>query len=252
MASKRILIVDDEPAIVDVLRTRLTASGYEVCSARDGVEALEKVKNEKPDLIIMGVLMPRMTGFEAMKKIREIRKFHGIPALVISAKAGVREYFTNITGVVFVPKPYEAKELLNRVEALIGDRGAARGGLKSVILVGVEDFLVEKIRTFLSSLHYQVMTALNEEDAFNLATNLHPDFILCQFCEEETVLDVKKLSDKLAEHAALVHLPLYVYCNEILSFDAVRMFKEDRLVTYRDSIDLLKKLGPLFPKVSSR
>jgi len=66
MSPRKILIVDDEPAIIDILSSRLQASGYEICIARDGVESIEKVKSEKPDLIIMDVLMPRMTGFEAM------------------------------------------------------------------------------------------------------------------------------------------------------------------------------------------
>ena len=107
MSLKKILIVDDEPAIIEILSSRLKATGYEICTARDGVEAIAKVKSEKPDLIIMDVLMPRMTGFEAMKKIRDMPEGHGVPALVISAKGSMRDYFSDITGVEFIPKPYE-------------------------------------------------------------------------------------------------------------------------------------------------
>jgi CheY-like chemotaxis protein len=249
MASKKILIVDDEPPIIEILSSRLRATGYEVCSAADGVEAVEKVKSEKPNLIIMDVLMPRMTGFEAMKKIRDMPESRGIPALVISARGSMRDYFADITGVEFIPKPYDPKELVARIEILLGNAGAAQGGSKRVILVGVEDFLIAKIRTLLSSLGYQILTALNEEDAFNLAKNLRPNFILCQFWEEESVLDAKKLHGKLAEHAALVHLPLYVYSKEALSLDAMKTFKGDRLITYNDSSDLLKKLGLLIGKM---
>ena len=250
MPSKKILIVDDEPAIVEILSSRLKASGYEVCSASDGVEACEKVKSEQPNLIIMDVLMPRMTGFEAMKKIREDPQSRGIPALVISARGSMKEYFADITGVEFIAKPYDPKELVSRIEALLGHT-AAQSGAKRVILVGVEDFLVDKIRIFLSSLGYQILIALNEEDAFSLAKNLRPNFILCQFWEEESVLDAKKLSGKLAEHAALVHVPLYVYSKEALSLDAMRTFKGDRLITYAATSDLLKKLGILVGKMVS-
>ena len=251
MAAKKILIVDDEPAIVEILSARLTAAGYAVCTASDGVEALEKVKSEKPNLIIMDVLMPRMTGFEAMQKIRLDPETRKIPALVISAKGSMRDYFADVTGVEFIPKPYDPKDLVNRIEILTGDTGASQSGLKTAILIGVEDFLIGKIRTFLSSLNCQVLTALNEEDALNLAKNLHPSFILCQFWEEETVLDAKKLSGKLAEHATLVHVPMYVYCKEALSLDAMKTFKGDRLITYNDSADLLKKLGILLEKIIS-
>lgn len=250
MSLKKILIADDEPAIVEILSARLRSLGYDVCSARDGVEAVEKVKSEKPNLIIMDVLMPRMTGFEAMRKIRDDRETRGIPALVISARGSMRDYFSDITGVEFIPKPYDPKDLVARVEALLGNQTPRETGPRRVILVGVEDFLVAKIRTLLSSLNCQVLTALNEEDAFSLAKNLHPSFILCQYWEEESILDPKKLSGKLAEHAALVHVPLYVYCKEALSLDAMKTFKGDRLVSYSDSTDLLKKLGLLVGKIN--
>jgi CheY-like chemotaxis protein len=251
MTSKKILIVDDEPQIIEILSSRLKATGYEVCSACDGVEAIEKVKSEKPNLIIMDVLMPRMTGFEAMKKIRDMPEAHGIPALVISARGSMKEYFSDITGVEFIPKPYDPKDLVGRIEALLGNVPASKGGAKRVILVGVEDFLVAKIRELLASMGYQILTALNEEDAFSLAKNLHPSFILCQFWEEDSVLDAKKLGGKLAEHAALVHVPLYVYSREALSLDAMKTFKGDRLITYTATSDLLKKLELLVGKMAS-
>jgi len=251
MSPKKILIVDDEPAIIEVLSARLKSIGYEVCSACDGIEAVEAVKSEKPSLIIMDVLMPRMTGFEAMKKIRDARESREIPALVISARSSMKDYFSDITGVEFIPKPYDPKELVSRVEALLGNRISSAEGPKRMILVGVEDFLVAKIRTFLMSLNYQVLTALNEEDAFTQAKNLHPNFILCQYWEEESILDPKKLRGKLAEHATLVHVPLYVYCKEALSLDAMKTFKGDRLVSYSDSSDLLKKLGLLVGIISA-
>ena len=242
MPSKKILIVDDEPAILDILSSRLRASGFEVCTANDGLDAVQKVKTEKPNLIIMDVLMPRMTGFEAMKKIRENPESRGIPAIVISARGSMKDYFNDITGVEFLSKPYEPKDLVTRIELLLGNKTVAEGGPRRVILVGVEDFLVEKIKTLLSSLKCQVLTALNEEDALSMARNLHPAFILCQFWEEDSVLDAKKLSGKLAEHAELVHVPLYVYCKEALSIEAMKTFKGDRLITYTASSDLLKKL----------
>lgn len=250
MTSKKILIVDDEPAIVGILKTRLTAAGFDTCTASDGLEALEKVKSEQPDLIVMDVLMPRLTGFEAMKKIRENPESRRIPALIISAKGSMKDYFADITGVEFIPKPYDPKELVSRIESLLGDKGVPPGGPRRVILVGVEDFFIGKIRTLLS-LTCQVLTALNEEDALNLAKNFRPSFILCQYWEEETVLDAKKLSGKLAEHAVLVNIPFYVYCTEALSIDAMKTFKGERLITYTDSQDLVKKLGLLLGKIAA-
>lgn len=61
--------------------------------------------------------------------------------------------------------------------------------------------------------------------------------------EEDAVHDAKKLSSKLAEHAVLVNVPLYVYCKEVLSIDAMKTLKGDRLITYTDSADFIKKEG---------
>ncbi len=128
MPIKKILIVDDEPAIVDILSARLKAAGFEICTAADGLEAVAKVKSEKPNLIIMDVLMPKMTGFEAMKKIRENPESRGIPAIVISARGSMKDYFNDITGVEFLPKPYEPKDLVHRIELLLGTKTVADGG----------------------------------------------------------------------------------------------------------------------------
>jgi len=250
--SKKILIVDDEPAIIDVLKTRLMAAGYETCTASDGFEAIAKVKSERPNLIIMDVLMPRMTGFEAMKKIRENRESGGIPALVISAKGSMKDFFADIAGVEFISKPYDPKELLNRIGILVGDVAAPQTGSKRAIIIGVEDFLIGKIRTLLLSLGCQVLTALNEEEVVSLAQNLHPNFIFCQFWDEETVLDAKKLGGMLAGNVALVHVPLYAYCKEELAIEAMKTFKGDRLITYNDSADLVKKLELLLKRIASR
>jgi len=252
MSSKKILLVDDEPAILSVLSARLKAADYEICTANDGLEAIGKVKTDKPDLIIMDVLMPRMTGFEAMKLIRDIPAARMTPAIVISARGSMRDFFTEITGVEFISKPYESQHLMERIEFLLGNREVASDGLQQVILMGVEDFLVEKIKVLLSSLKFHVMTALNEEDALMMARNLHPAFILCQFWEEASVLDAKKLSEKLAEHAELVSVPLYAYCKEALSIEGMKTFKGDRLIAYKESSDLLKKLELILRKNVSR
>lgn len=242
MSSKKILIVDDEPAIIEILGVRLKNIGYEVSSAGDGFEALEQIKKEKPDLIIMDVLMPRMTGFEAMKRIREDPTLRKIPALVISARSGMKDYFSDIIGVQFIAKPYDPNALIARIEIMLGDLSRVPQSDKRVVLAGVEDFLVEKIRAFLSSVHFQIFTALNENDVLSLARDLSPNFVLCQFWEDESVFDAKKLSGEFSGNAALFRIPLYAYCREALSIDAMKTFKGDRLISYNDSSDLLKKL----------
>lgn len=118
MISKKILVVDDTPAMVEILSLRLTKAGYDVSTARDGLEALEKVEKENPDLILMDVLMPKMTGFEAVRTIREDPKRRELPVIVISARDNLKDFFKGIAGVEFLPKPYDPRELFARIEVL--------------------------------------------------------------------------------------------------------------------------------------
>ena len=253
MQVKKVLIVDDEPAIIEILTARLKSLGYLICAAVDGLEGVGKAVLEKPDLIIMDVLMPRMTGYEAMKKIREVPELQNIPAIVISARGSMKEFFMEIPGVEFLTKPYDPKELVHRIEALIGVSGAApeKKISKSVILVGVEDLVLAKVRTLLETLGIQVVPALNEEDAFRQAKKQRPAAILCQFWEVEHILDPKKIAKQLAEDATIAQLPLYVFCKSANSMEAMKHFKGDRLITYSDNSDLLKKLEPTFSKIAA-
>ncbi len=120
MLSKKILIVDDEPEMLDILGARLKTFGFEICTAREGSEAVEKVKDEKPDLIIMDVLMPHMSGFEAMKQIRKDPESRAIPAIVISSYAGVKDYFSDMPGIEFIQKSCESKELMEKIKVMLG------------------------------------------------------------------------------------------------------------------------------------
>ncbi|MFI5338600.1 MAG: response regulator [Candidatus Methylomirabilales bacterium] len=74
----RVLVVDDEPAIVDLLREFLAAKGYEVLTASEGEEALRKVKEERPHLILLDVRLPKMGGLEVLKRVREIDHEAGV------------------------------------------------------------------------------------------------------------------------------------------------------------------------------
>lgn len=121
--AKRILIVDDEPNIVSLLATRLKANGYEVLSALDGLEGLAKAKTEKPDLIILDLMLPKMDGYKVCGLLKKDTRYAKIPILMFTAKAqeedqrlgeevGADAYFT---------KPFVPKTLLSRIQELIGD-----------------------------------------------------------------------------------------------------------------------------------
>jgi len=111
------MLVDDEPDLVSITKTRLEASGYEVVTAQDGLDALEKVKIEKPDLILLDLLMPRMDGFEFIRQLRTQKdKSRNTPIIVISARVDLRDSFNSDQISAFIAKPYESSLLLSKVQ----------------------------------------------------------------------------------------------------------------------------------------
>ncbi len=116
MGKETILVVDDNKEIVDSLGKLLELEGYDIVTAYDGMEALEKLENNHVDLILLDVMMPRLNGLSALMKIRESYR---IPAIILSAKT---EESDKVSGLVlgaddYISKPYNAAELIARVKA---------------------------------------------------------------------------------------------------------------------------------------
>jgi len=116
---KRILVVDDEIDIVELLMLRLKINSYLVDSALDGIEALERVEKRKPDLILLDIKMPRLNGYKVTKKLRSEDETKDIPILILTA---LSEYTSDVAeqclslgvqGVFY--KPFDTTELLSKI-----------------------------------------------------------------------------------------------------------------------------------------
>jgi DNA-binding response OmpR family regulator len=142
MGGEHILVVDDEPSIVEVVGLYLEREGYRVTVARDGQAALEAVRRERPDLIVLDLMLPKMDGLEITRRLRG----HGdaiIPIIMLTAK---REEMDRILGLElgaddYVVKPFSPRELVSRVKAVLrrvtvaqtlGDQRALTFGLLSI------------------------------------------------------------------------------------------------------------------------
>lgn len=118
MANEKILVVDDDANICELLRLYLTKEGYQVTTAGDGEEGLEKFNQIKPDMVLLDVMMPRMDGLEVC---RRIRKAGNTPVMMLTAKG---ETFDKVLGLElgaddYVVKPFDAKEVVARVKAVL-------------------------------------------------------------------------------------------------------------------------------------
>ncbi|HLB27672.1 MAG TPA: response regulator transcription factor [Dehalococcoidales bacterium] len=122
MAKIRILIVDDEVSILKLLRVSLEDAGYEVVSAIDGVDAIDKMEGALPHLVILDVTMPRMDGFEVCRRVRE---WSNVPIIILPArsdKADILKAF-NLGADDYVLKPFSVDELNARVKAVLRRNG---------------------------------------------------------------------------------------------------------------------------------
>lgn len=110
-----VLVVDDEERIVNFIRIKLKASGYEVLGARDGVRALELLRTNEPDIMVLDLVMPRKDGLKTLKEARTISQ---LPIIVISARASDMDKARKLglPGVEMLPKPFQPEDLVARIE----------------------------------------------------------------------------------------------------------------------------------------
>ena len=117
MKQFRILVVDDEERILNFLRTKLKALGYEALTASNGLEAVEQAQAQEPDLIVLDLIMPKMDGFETLK---ELRSFSSVPVIILSAKGADVDKIKGLDlgADDYLQKPFNPDELVARIEAL--------------------------------------------------------------------------------------------------------------------------------------
>jgi len=116
--SKRILVVDDEPRMIGFIRMNLELEGHQVHEAHNGMEALEAIRKQLPDVVLLDVMMPEMDGFETLRLLRE---FSNIPVIMLTAKGDENDkvYGLELGADDYVTKPFGPKELSSRIRAVL-------------------------------------------------------------------------------------------------------------------------------------
>ena len=121
MAKKKILIVEDESQMVEMLKIRLEASNYDVISAYDGQAGLEMAKSEKPDLIILDLMLPKMDGYKVCALLKRDKRYAKIPIIIFTARAAEedRKIGEEIGVDAYLTKPFEPQVLLGKIRELL-------------------------------------------------------------------------------------------------------------------------------------
>ena len=127
---KKILAVDDERHIVRLVQVNLERAGYQVVTAFDGREALEKVESENPDLVVLDVMMPYMDGFEVLQTLRKNQSTRDLPVIMLTAKAQDADVFRGWQSGVdcYLTKPFNPMELISFVKRIFTSMQESDGG----------------------------------------------------------------------------------------------------------------------------
>ncbi|MCX5713543.1 MAG: response regulator [Candidatus Omnitrophica bacterium] len=121
MSKKRILLVDDEEDLVKTVSFRLEANGYEVTSAYNGLEAMDKAHKEKPDLIILDIMLPKMDGYKVCGLLKNDSRYKETPIIMFSARAQESDMKMGeeVGADAYITKPFEPKTLLDKISELL-------------------------------------------------------------------------------------------------------------------------------------
>lgn len=119
---KKLLVIDDAPEILMLLEAKLKESGFQVVTACDGKEGLEKISGEKIDLIILDVMMPGMDGYATLKELRIRSELKSIPVIMLTSRHAMRDSFEAMDVDYFVPKSPDTKELIEKINLALSDK----------------------------------------------------------------------------------------------------------------------------------
>jgi DNA-binding response OmpR family regulator len=120
-AKKKILLVDDELDLVDMVKIRLESWGFDVLTAYDGQDGLNKAKKEVPDLIVLDLMLPRIDGFKVCRMLKFDEKYKKIPVILFSARAqdSDKKMGSEVGADAYITKPFEPAVLLDKIKELL-------------------------------------------------------------------------------------------------------------------------------------
>jgi DNA-binding response OmpR family regulator len=127
VSKKKILAVDDEPDVLDFLKLVLEQSGYQAVTAPNGTEGLIRAHVERPDLILLDIMMEKMDGWETLRLLKLDEESHDIPVVIVSARAEPKDKIRALQegAVDYITKPFQVKESLAKIAAILEQEAEA-------------------------------------------------------------------------------------------------------------------------------
>lgn len=242
MARKKVLVVEDDPTCMALIRSGLSSAGYDVIAAQNGEEGFGKLCSEKPDLVITDVMMPGLTGLQFFERLKAQADLRNIPVVVMSSREGFKEFFPPWQIADFVRKPFTLTEIVGKVAGLLG---ASADGTRppTALVICVEDFVTSRMREFLESQQYCVHTAYNGEEAVVEARKSCPNIIFAQTIVDSEDLMPSSMLRKLQNDPAMQGVPFVAFSSENRAGDPAALTGVPTVITYGDCDELIAKVG---------
>ena len=183
--AKKILVVDDERDLVSFINARLRANGYDVVTAYDGMEALRKANEEKPDLILLDVMMPAGDGFDVCQKLKSQNETANIPIIFLTAKTLDKDERLGLSlgAEYYLKKPFEAKELLDVISKVLESPQSVKGEVEHkkiwrLLLITDNVDVLEMLSPKLEEENFQYQAIDNAEEVLNKLDVFGPQLIV--------------------------------------------------------------------------
>jgi DNA-binding response OmpR family regulator len=183
MSKKRILVIDDEPDFVRLLQARLQIGGYDVLTADDGIKGIQTARREKPDVIIMDIMMPGLDGHMVCDMLKKSTMTWSIPVIYLTARSSqVDELLALEKGAkYYLTKPYNPDMLLEMVKSAIMETEQSGKEEGRVLIIDQDLSFVDSLEARLRQAGYDVAFSPTAEQGIALALETPPDIILLDF-----------------------------------------------------------------------
>ena len=117
---KKVLVVDDDPGVIKLLTSILAATGLDVVTAQDGLDAMVQVKHHLPDLIVLDIMMPEINGYEVCRNLKFDNKYKQIPIIILTSRdQELDPRIGQMMGIEYLPKPLDREVLLAKIQAVL-------------------------------------------------------------------------------------------------------------------------------------
>lgn len=209
-----ILLIDDESDILLTIGAFLNTNGYAILTATNGEEALLRLEEEKPDLIILDINMPKMNGLAFLTKIQAKPEWVDIPVYVFTGRANMQQYFEEVSVAGFMPKPCLPDKLLKDIKNILAQRTqpkaeSKKGDQFKLLLVEPDESRRKELAEQFAQAGFEVVTPLDVGDVAQMALAEQPDGIMMQMFMD--VMSGTQIASILRMVPATRNLPILIY-----------------------------------------